>query len=462
MKWQIRLSIGVWAVVVLLSLGLAIVPASSARADKSLFIVTSFPETLFKRFTKAFEQEHPGVRIKVLNKKTSAAISYIQDHIARRPDVFWASAPDAFEVLKESGDLEKFAFAAPGVPQSIGTYPINDPDGYYKGFAISGYGMMWNTRYLRRHSLGPPAEWGDLTDPSYHRHLGITAPSRSGTTHLMVEGILQNRGWKDGWALLMEVAGNLATVTARSFSVVEGVNSGRFGIGLVIDFLGLSSKASGLPVDFAYSTTTPFVPANVAILRNARNLEMAKRFVRFLLSDHGQKILFEPQIHRLPVVRDIYRNAPTGYPNPFAASAFVGGTNFDSQRSRLRYHLVNAMFDSLITFRVRKLNRVWSAIHRAEALLRGADNPDAAAALKKARRLAVAVPVTEAEAIDPEFTSVFIRKQRGRSVPERQVEIEKKWDETVSKNLQEALRIAEAQGRALGARTNSDGTEDIR
>ena len=430
-------------------MGFAGFPAFSAEADKRLFIITSFPETLFKRVRLAFETAHPDIRVKILNKKTSAAISYVQDQIARRPDVFWASAPDAFEVLKETGDLENFIFNAPGVPDAIGTYPINDPDGYYTGFAVSGYGMMWNTRYMARHSLRSPNEWSDLTDPAYHQHLGITAPSRSGTTHLMVEGILQNHGWKNGWALLMEIAGNLATVTARSFSVVEGVNSGRFGIGLGIDFLGLSSKASGLPVDFAYSATTPFVPANVAILKNAQNRELAETFIKFLLSGPGQRVLFEPEIHRLPVVREAYESAPVGYPNPFGANSLVRGVAFDSRRSRLRYHLVNAMFDTLITFRVRKLNRVWAAIHRAEALLRDANNPDAAAAIARARQLAVTVPVSAEDSTDAAFTSIFIRKQRGRSVPARQLDMEKNWDETVTQNLLEALRIAEAQARAL-------------
>ncbi|MBC8158922.1 MAG: extracellular solute-binding protein [Alphaproteobacteria bacterium] len=451
-----------WAAIICVAALFSGFPAFGADTGKRLFIITSFPETLFKRFTLAFEQIHPGVRVKVLNKKTSAAISYVQDQVAKRPDVFWASAPDAFEVLKESDDLEKFVFDAPGVAKAIGNYPINDPEGYYTGFAISGYGMMWNTRYMARHSLRSPHEWSDLTDPAYHKHLGITAPSRSGTTHLMVEGILQNRGWKDGWALLMEIGGNLATVTARSFSVVEGVNSGRFGIGLVIDFLGLSSKASGLPVDFAYSATTPFVPANVAVLKNAQNRELAETFVKFLLSGQGQNILFEPEIHRLPVVRGAYENAPVGFPNPFSANALVGDVTFDSRRSRLRYHLVNAMFDALVTFRVRKLNRVWGAIHRAEALLRGSFNADAAVAIAKARRLASEVPVSASQSMDPQFASIFIRKQRGRSVPDRQVELEKTWDEKVTQNLHEALHIAEAQAKALEAASGAGNPGAVR
>ncbi len=423
--------------------------AVAAEPENQLFVVSSFPENVYQRVTQTFEAENRGVKVYVLNKKTPAAIAYVQERMPQRPDVFWASSPDALEVLKESGDLEAFRPEVPGVPAMLGSYPINDPDGFYTGFAVSGYGMMWNTRYFERRLLPPPKGWSDLLSPAYHQHIGITAPSRSGTTHVIVESILQDRGWNAGWAYLMEMAGNLATVTARSFSVVEGVNSGRFGIGLVIDFLGRAPKASGLPVDFAYLPKTPVLPANVAILKDARNPELAREFIRFLLSKAGQRILVEPEMQRLPVVPSTYAEAPPGYPNPFRDPLFDQAIDFDSQLSQSRYYLVNALFDTLITFRVRRLNAVWSAIHRAEALLLRTDHADAHAAVARARRLATHVPVTADEAIDPDFTSIFVRKQPGRSVPERQIARETEWDQTVSRDLQQALAIAEAQATFL-------------
>ena len=423
----------------------AAAPVSATETEDQLLIVSSFPEPVYQRVTQAFERENPGVRVYVLNKKTPAAISYVQERVAQRPDIFWASSPDALEVLKDSGDLEAFRPKGPGVPATVGNYPINDPDGFYTGFALSGYGMMWNTRYLERRGLVPPKDWADLLAPAYHQHIGITAPSRSGTTHIIVESILQDLGWQAGWAYLMELAGNLATVTARSFSVVEGVNSGRFGIGLVIDFLGLSSEATGLPVDFAYLPKMPVLPANVAILKAARHPRSAEAFVRFLLSETGQRLLFEPALRRLPVVPSAYADAPPGYPNPFTDSQFAQAIVFDSKLSRTRYHLVNALFDSLITFRVRRLNAIWSAIHRAEEGLQRADNPNVRAAIERARELATRVPVSAAQSIDPAFVSVFVRKQTGRSVPERQAALETEWDAAVAKALQEAQEIAEAQ-----------------
>src|SRR4029453_6079873 len=92
-------------------------------------------------------------------------------------------------------------------PAKVADFPVHDPDGFYYGFAISGYGLMWNTRYLQAHKLPAPKEWVDLVTPAYFGHLVMSAPSRSGTTHLTVEVILQAYGWDKGWALLLNAGG---------------------------------------------------------------------------------------------------------------------------------------------------------------------------------------------------------------------------------------------------------------
>ena len=428
-------------------------PAHAAELESQLFIVTSFPKAMFNRFKTAFQEHHPGVRIQILNKKTSAAISYIQETAARPADLFWASAPDAFEVLKQSGHLARHSVARSSIPANIAGHPVNDPQGYYNGFAVSGYGIMWNHQVLKKLGLPRPWEWSDLKKPVYYRKIGISAPSRSGTTHLIVETILQHEGWDQGWATLLEIAGNLATVTARSYGVPAGVNSGRFPIGLVIDFFGLASQASGHPVRFVYPTATTLAPANIAIIRNAPHPRIAAAFIDFLLSPEGQKILFEPAIRRLPVFPAAYKDAPEGYPNPFLGGTLVPGINFSSDLSRRRYHLVNALFDKMITFRIKALNKAWKAIHEAEAALK--ETPDGALmnTLSRARRLAVRVPVDAAAVADPAFTATFKRVKRGIPPPPRQAEIVEEWNRFAHRNQAEALALAQSVLGALARKT---------
>lgn len=416
--------------------------AADALPNRTLVIVTSFPPALFEKFKTAFQERRPDITVFVRSKKTSAAISFIEERINEPVDLFWASAPDAFEVLKESGHLQQAFPQRQDNVARIGAYPIDDLDGYYKGFAVSGYGIVWHQEYLKRHGLTSPVNWRDLTNRSYTNHIGISAPSRSGTTHLIVESILQSQGWKEGWATLLEIGGNLATVTARSFGVIDGVLTERFGIGAAIDFLGLSAKATGSPVDFTYPEGTAFLPANIAIVKRSANLEAAKAFVDFVLSQQGQTLLFDPEISRLPVMQSLYGKAPAHYANPFSDELINKGIAFDTQLSRQRYQLVNSMFDIMITFRLQALRRTWKAIHEAEAALENVDAPDLDERVREARRLASEIPVGLDEAASPVLASVFIRRKPGLSVPVRQTQMESQWARFAREHQNRAHKLA--------------------
>lgn len=415
--------------------------AAPPRKPSPLVVVTSFPESLYATMRDEFQSIHPDIQVQVINKKTAAAIAFIQKAPDPQPDIFWASSPDAFEILKDTDYLQRYRLSTTSIPARIHRYPIHDPDGYYTGFAISGYGLMWNRHYLVQHALKPPANWTDLTSASYFGHVGMSAPSRSGTTHMAVESILQYHGWEAGWKILLKLGGNLATITARSFGVPDGVNSGRFGIGIVIDFFGLSSEALGYPVEFAYSRESALLPASVAVIRGARNVPAAHQFIDFLVSDRGQRLLFRPHIRRLPVVPAVYGDSPSDYPNPFTAGSRTGFT-FDSDLSQQRYHLVNTMFDRLITYRRNALHRTWQAIHQAERRLQIRPQNHTRDLIDQARQLATWLPVDAETAEDKAFTAVFTRKRRGEPLPERQAELESKWEATSIRNLKQAQDIA--------------------
>ena len=422
---------------------------SALAATKELVIVTSFPKELFEAYKKAFEAARPGVRVVVKPQQTNAAITYLRETRAKPDaDIFWASAVDAFQVLKADGLLEKVALPdalLSRIPKTIGTFPIHDPDGHYFGFAVSGYGLMWNTRYLALHKLPQPKEWTDLADGRYHGHLVISAPSRSGTTHLTIEVILQAYGWEKGWALLLQMGGNMGSITERSFGVPEAVLSGQYGIGVVIDFFGLSAIASGHPVAFAYPSLTSVVPASMAVVKGGPNPENARAFVEYLLSDEGQLRLFSPEIGRLPVVPDLYAKAPAAYPNLFTMK--LGGVNFNDKLSSSRRNVVNSLYDHLITFRHAELRAAWAAIVAAEnavgkARAAGKSVAQAEQFLAEAKKLATAMPVDATRASDKEINAAFKDK------PDVKSKLETEWDSFAKTNYGRAREAAE---RALAA-----------
>jgi len=419
------------------------VSTQAISADK-LVIVTSYPPdttvTVGKAFTKA-----TGIKVEMLKKKTTAGIKYLQATAKNNTsDMFWASAPDAFEVLKGDGLLQKYTVKVKGIPEKVGAFPINDPEGYYKGFAASGYGIMWNTRYLKAKKLPVPTSWKDLENPVYHGHVGMSAPSRSGTTHLTVETLLQGKGWKEGWAMMKNIAGNFKTVTARSFGVPDGVNSGQFGVGIVIDFFGLSSQASGFPVDFVYPKLTTLVPANIAIVKNAPNKKAAGAFIEYLLSPAGQEVLLNPKIRRLPVNPATYAKAPKGFPNPFKDKSIGSAVKFDLGLSKSRYNIINSLFDVMVTYRLDDLRAATKAIQMAEKSQKGKSNVVAMKLIAEARALVEMTPIDATKASEKSFNNIFKKKRKKATtkITGRQAEFEQAWDTQIKANYAKAKALA--------------------
>lgn len=369
----------------------AIAAATGFSHSGTVTIVTSFPKELTDTYRKAFEARHPGIQLEIMNKNTKAGIAHLRETpIGQRPEVFWVSDPGAFEVLARERLLQKAPEARnPLVPARIGNHPVNDPDGLYFGQALSGYGIMTNKRYLQAHKLPAPKQWADLARPAYHGHVAISAPSRSGTAHLTVETILQGEGWDKGWRQLLHIGGNLAAVTDRSTSVPEGVNSGQYGIGMVVDFFGLAGRYSGFPVEFVYPSVTAVVPASIGLVAGARNADEGKKFIAYTLSQEGQELLFDPKVSRMPVLPYSVAGlkVPADFPNIYKV-ARQAKVQFNAELSQARYPLVTALFDQMITLHLKELQAATLAIHEAEAKLASRPHARGAELLHQARNLA--------------------------------------------------------------------------
>lgn len=425
-----------------LALGLSIYAAAQAG---TVTVLTSFPKEITDTYRKAFEAKNPSIKLEILNKSGTASIPYIRETaVGQRPDVFWSSDVVAFEVLARDKLLQKAPEAGnPLVPQKIGTYPVNDPDGFYFGQALSGYGIMTNKRYMQANKLPAPKEWADLTKGVYYGHVALSSPSRSGTTHLTVETILQGEGWEKGWTQLLQIGGNCAAVTDRSFGVPDGVNNGQFGIGLVIDFFGLAGRYSGFPVDFVYPTVTSVVPASIAMIAGGKNAAEAVKFMAYSLSMEGQELLFDPKISRMPVLPYSVAGlkVPADYPNIYEI-ARKSKVKFDSELSEARYALVTSLFDQTVTFRLKELQAATKAIHEAERKLAAKPNPRAAELLKQARNFAYTPLVDEKNVNDKQFLEIFRKNKKDVAVAKQLTGLEELWNSKAKANYARAEQLA--------------------
>lgn len=352
-----------------LALGALLLLTPAAFAG-TLRILTSLPPDLTDPLIAAFRQRHAGSEVLVLNKNTNSAVEEIALGNQRKFDIFWASSPEAFTVI---GRHDGFASSGCAVLPEQGHIP----------FALSSIG--WTRR--KDSTLFMPGDWDDLLLPAYRGKIGIAPPSRSGTSHMMLERFLQVRGWQAGWEFYLRLTENLSTVTSRSFGVIDGVKTGRFSVGLTIDFLAEIQPE----LDFRYGQPVMIFPAQIGRLAGGGEGALACDFISFLLSDEGQRMLLDPGVGRVPVSPAVREAAGDAIPALMRSAIRRKWQVYDADLAESRYWAANALFDIFIADRLPRRRELW---HR----LRGLEGRARARDLAAIERLLTELPVREAEA----------------------------------------------------------------
>lgn len=324
---------------------LCLLMLSAPVSAQELAVITSFPPRMTEAYADLWAKVRPASQIRVLHKNTVAAIDEIARGNERRFDIFMVSSPEAFELLAQKGAFAYERICGDG-PTSV------------EPFALSSVG--WTRR--TDSELFMPGDWNDLLRAPYQGKIAMARPARSGSTHIMIEHLLQIRGWDEGWSYILSLASNLSTLTARSFGVPEGVVQRRFEIGLTLDFLA-QSKSDVL--EFRYGQPVMLTAARIGILANGKSPEAACDFVKMVLSPEGQRLLLRPEIARIPIDSDARKEA-LALPDRVQDALRLEWISYDSSVSARRYWAVNTLFDIMITESLAERKSLWARVRALE------------------------------------------------------------------------------------------------
>lgn len=397
-------------------------------AAQKVVVLTSYPQEVITPFEAAFERSNPQYRLEILWRQSRDAMAFLhRPHDAI--DVYWTPAQQNFATLKKEGAFRRLDIDLEGLPDKIGGFRISDADGYYVASETAGYGMAYHPGELQRLGLPEPSDWKSLTAPEYGGHVVFPIPSKVGFAPMLVDTLLQGYGWDEGWSVLEGLAANAKLADAGATFISDDVGSGRVAVGATMDFFAVSAIANGKPLRFAYPQKVGYSPAHLAIFRDAENPDGARAFARFVLSDQGQKLLFHPDIRKLPVRPAVYADKPAGYFDPFAA-AQRASYSYDLDAGLARQELVAALFDALITRPHEALQTMWAMIRKAQ------QTAPRDARLKTALALANWLPVTSAQSMDTELQQKFIRRD------DTTAELERQWDEQIGRRYRDATQLA--------------------
>ena len=311
---------------------------------------------------------------------TSETLRYLQSEFKNKPagigiDIFFGGGLDPYLALKKEQLLYPYTLPNPlleKIPPRLAGVPLYDPDHTWYGATLSGFGIVYNKVVLDLIKMPVLTTWEDLASPKAFGWVGSSDPRKSGSVHMVYELILQAYGWEKGWRIITGLGANVRNFTDSASQIPKDVAIGEVAYGVAIDFYAWAQvkEAGADKIGFIMpENLTIITPDCLGILKGAPNADVAKAFIRFVMSDEGQKLwlLVEKstggpqrfQLNRFSVLPSLYAlpaQATAVKLNPFTwKSDFV----FDAKLGAERWSIVNDLIGALVIDQKHLLNRAW-------------------------------------------------------------------------------------------------------
>ena len=281
---------------------MALVMASSALADGKLVLYASTPEeflnVVVSEYTKA-----TGVEVEIVSAGTGELYKRVEAE-GDNPlgDVFLGG-------MVSSGYVPKIDLWEPYVSGLDNDLPeaFRNTTGKVTSFS------MLNTEVLGQ--LGVEVNgFEDLLNPALKGKIVMPDPTSTSSGWEALVNVLYAMGGGDteeGWAFVDKLLENInGKVLTSSSAVHKGCASGEYAAALIAESMADTYINQGLPVSRVFMKEGVVVNVDgVAIIKGAKNLENAQKFVDFLISKDFQQTMVGLELPRRPVRTDIDMSA---------------------------------------------------------------------------------------------------------------------------------------------------------
>lgn len=284
------------------------IPASGQQTiGGPLHLYTSQPDADARKLVEAFKQKYPQVQVDVFRSGTEEVIARINTEVRAGKlgaDVMLLADAPTFETLKEKGLLMAY-----NSPQSKEVNrELLDADNMYAPTKMIPIGIVVNTSKIKNVA---EVDWNTLLAPGNKSQAVMPSPLYSGAAAYSV-GIFRNQP-AIGWSYYEKLKENDVMVVKGNGDVIKRVASGERSFGIIVDFMAHNASKQGSPVAFVYPKTgIAVITEPVAIAKTAQNMDAAKAFVDFILSNEGQSLAVSQGY--LPVKAGV--TVPEGRPAP--------------------------------------------------------------------------------------------------------------------------------------------------
>ena len=170
--------------------------------------------------------------------------------------------------------------------------------GYCTNYTIDGSVLLVNKDLLAQAGIEVKG-YADLLQPELVGKIASADPSSSSSAFCQLTNMLLAMGGyesDEAWTYVHDLfVGQQVAITSGSSAVYKGVYNGEYAVGLTYEdpcVTLIKDGATNIKVIYPVEGTV-FLPAQIGIVKNAKNVENAQKFVDFMLSEEAQIFLAE-------------------------------------------------------------------------------------------------------------------------------------------------------------------------
>jgi iron(III) transport system substrate-binding protein len=255
-----------------------------AKAEGKAVMYTSVPTFILDEWRKQFEAEYPGVKLEYFRSGTGKVLARINAETAAgqlHGDIVWVADATAYPDFAKKGLLASYKTAEwDHIPFG------KDPGGRYVTGRILAGVIFANTNELK----DLPASWRDLDDPKYKGKVSMASAVVSGSTTVMVSGLVHDAGL--GWDYFAKLKDNDVLVLQDVPDVARAVASGERPLGITLTMYKYQNEYRNSPVKMVFPKEGPILmPSPMGMFDKAEHPNAARLLYHFLLSPKAQQVL---------------------------------------------------------------------------------------------------------------------------------------------------------------------------
>jgi iron(III) transport system substrate-binding protein len=279
-------------------LGSISVPASAAgRLTFYCSTDISWCELMKSEFEK-----RTGIRVKMTRKSSGETLTQIRAEKSNpKGDIWWGGTGDPHLQAAEESLSQPYTSPKMSELHDWAKAPHKATGGKTVGIYLGALGYGYNSELLAKKGLPAPKCWNDLLHSAYDDEIMIAYPSTSGTAYTTLATMVQLFGEDGGFNYMKGLHKNIAQYTKSGSAGIKASSRGETTIGVVFVHGAVKQATKGFPiVAVSPCEGTGYEIGSASIIKGARNVESAQKFIDFALTADIQSMSAQVKSFQVP------------------------------------------------------------------------------------------------------------------------------------------------------------------